>query len=92
MKKVILYLHNYGTITKIANFGNAGHDANICLKAMNDNQIKGHGYLPKTIFYFLQWQGKHGKHISVDYTGYNLRDTSHASIIRELQYKELIAI
>lgn len=92
MKKVKLFLFNYGTITQIADFKNAGHDANICLRSLNDNQIKGHGYLPKTIFYYLTWQApKSGNiHVTVDYSGNTARDTSHEQIIKSHLFKNNI--
>lgn len=86
MKKVKLFLYNYGNTTQIADFKNCGHDANICLSAMNDNQIKGHGKLPLTIFYYLEWHGKTGKHITVSYTGCNWSQ-EHETIVKTLEFK-----
>lgn len=86
MKKVKLFLYNYGNITQIADFKNCGHDANICLTAMNDNQIKGHGILPTTIFYYLEWYTKTGKHITVSYTGSNW-SLEHETIVKTLQFR-----
>ena len=87
MKKVKLFLYNYGTVTQIADFKNAGHDANICLRAMNDNQILGHGLLPTTIFYYLEWMSKTGKHITVAATGKDwLQD--HEIIIKNMEFRK----
>lgn len=87
MKKVKLFLYNYGRITQIADFKDAGHDASICLMAMNDNQLKAtnaNGNLSEDIFYFLQWKGKHNTHISVGYSG-----ISYGSDLHELKVKTL---
>jgi hypothetical protein len=49
---------------------------------MNDTQVKAHGHLSNDIFYFLEWSGKTGKHITVDYTGAKLEacDTQRLKI------------
>jgi hypothetical protein len=69
MKKVILNLYNYGVKTTIANFGNNGHDAVKCMKFMNDEEVKAHGKLPESIFYYLTYTANKGrKCIYVDFT------------------------
>lgn len=67
MKKVTLNLYNYGNITKVAFFGNNGHDAYICLKSLNENQVKGHGFLPSNVFYFLDYTQNKQDKVMVDY-------------------------
>ena len=73
MKKVTLNLYNYGVKVKIASFGNNGHDAVKCMKFMNDEEIKAHGKIPESIFYYLTYNARGGrKCIYVDFTNGNL--------------------
>jgi hypothetical protein len=87
MKKVKLFLFNYGTITQIADFKKAGHDAIKCLHAMNDRQVKAHSELSEKVFYFVEWYGEktNNKHISVECS--NNRYDILESKIKLIQFK-----
>ena len=88
MKKLNIYVYNYGKIAKIANFS-CKQSAWLSMKSLNDNQIQGKGILDNNVFYFIEWQGLHDMHISVDYTNNKHLDNC-SSVINQLKYSENI--
>lgn len=61
---VVINIYNNSLITQIGRFADNFHDANKCMRYLNDELVKAHGYLPDSIFYFISYtpKGSERKH------------------------------
>lgn len=66
---VVLNIYNASLITPIGKFADNFHDANKCMKFLNDELTKTYGQLPENIFYFISYTApKAGRKHFIDTT------------------------